>query len=470
MSPPDPGPAVPLTITTEDGAAEIFVLDGNLQLAARGIGRVGADLPPGIYKIKRRVALETQEDLLVHQAPGTAKRYPPLAFSSPAPLALTIEGSDGHAEAARRESRVVHVRAGAGSSIFVFARHWSAGDTPAGADAAAGLRLDTAGGEPVADLARQSARGDDGGGPWAACTSEVEPGTYRLSVTMPDGPAFAQALAAVPGWQTQVFLRARTDEPRVDLGSSAIFVVRGTGFDPASPDLRLVEIARQGLVNRRPVLSDETRETLRSRLEQPWLGILAGHLFLQEERPDRDLVAAVVRNLRALLPVRHPDVEALALMAGLDTEFRFSLPPMLRPSWNGVVAATGKRGELVPAGSPAAALFSKLTNQEPWLIWREGADADDDVLEIFRSALAQLMTQDTLKDLRSRIERDLAGDESRVFSKDVLGSIRGVFRQVRGGIPDTVMEVLVSRLGVPRSAIESMIHDAVRRLRTLGDR
>lgn len=459
---PETAPVFPMTLTAEDGAAEIFVLDANLQMAARGIGRVRADLPPGIYKVKRRVALETQEDLLLHQPPGTDTRYPPLAFSSPAPLALTIERSDGHAEAARRESRVAHVGAGTGASIFVFAR---GSRTPEGP--ATGLRLQTAGGEPVADLEGQSRRGDDPGGPWAACRAEVNPGVYRLSVTMPEGEVFAQSLVAVPGWQTQVFLLRRGDDPRVNLGSSAIFMVRDGEFDPESPDLRLTEIARQGLVNRRPVLSDETRARLRSPLDQPWLGVLAGHLLLQEERPDLDLVKTIVRNLRGLLPAPHPDVEALALMAGLDTDFRFEVPPMLRRSWSGVVAATGRRGELVPAGSPAAGLFSKLTNQEPWLIWREAADGDDDVLEIFHTALAQLMTPDTLKDLGARIGRELVGDKPGLSG--VLGSVRSIARGARGGIPDALMETLVSRLGVPRSAIESMVHDAVRRLRTLGD-
>src|SRR5262245_17283020 len=119
---PESTATVPMTITAADDAAEIFVLDSHLQLAARGLGRVQATLPEGIYKVKRRVALATEEDLVLHQAPGTDKRYPRLAFSSSAPLTLTTEWSAGHAEAARRESRWT----GRGSSIFVFARHWVA--------------------------------------------------------------------------------------------------------------------------------------------------------------------------------------------------------------------------------------------------------------------------------------------------------------------------------------------------------
>jgi hypothetical protein len=462
-----------MTITTEDGAAEIFVLDGNLQLVGRGIGRVRADLPQGIYKIKRRVAAEAQEDLLVHAAPGTDKRYPPLAFSSPVPLALTVEHSAGHAEAARRESRTVHVTAGTGSSIFVFARDREGGGptAPPGVHPAAGLRLQTSDGGPVADVETRSSRGTDASGGWAACTTSLNPGIYRLSVTMAEGQVFAQSIAAAPGWQTQIFLMRRKDEARANQGSSAILVVREGGFDPGSQDLRLIEIARQGLLNRRPVLSDETRAMLRSRLEQPWLGILAGHLLLQEERPDLAVVKTVVGKVRDLLGAPHPDAEALALMAGLDTDFQFSLPPMLRRSWQGVVAATGRRRDLVPAGSLAAGLYSKLTNQEPWLIWREGEADDHDVIDVFHDVLSQLMKQDPLKDLRARIERDLAGDRGNILAGlgRSVGSMIGAARQSRGGISDAVMEKLVARLGIPRSAIESMIHDAVRRLRKLGE-
>ena len=119
------------------------------------------------------------------------------------------------------------------------------------------------------------------------------------------------------------------------------------------------------------------------------------------------------------------------------------------------------------SSSLAAALFSRLTSEEPWLIWRAGEAADADVLEIFHQALSDLLKQDTLKALRARFERELGGGGPGLLG--ALGSMIGAGRQARAGIPDALMEVLVSRLGIPRSAIESMAHDVLRRLSRLGE-
>jgi hypothetical protein len=258
MSRPEAPALIPMTITAKEKAAEIFVLDGNLNMAARGIGTVQTELPEGIYKIKLRAGVDTHEDLVVHRLPRTDKQYPLLHFSSPAPLTFTRKSSPDHAEAAKRESRAVHVDRGSGSSIFVFARDWlhGQGPSPVGLNPAEDLHLENSAGDLLVDLETQAIRQDGVGGPWAACTIELDPGLYRLSVRLSNGEVFVQSIVASPGWQTEAFMLQRKDyrrtsgEPRPNLGSAAILMSGSMGFDPDPPDVRMAELARQALMNR----------------------------------------------------------------------------------------------------------------------------------------------------------------------------------------------------------------------------
>ena len=489
MSRPEAPGLIPMTITAEDKAAEIFVLDGNLNMAARGIGTLRTELPEGIYKIKLRAGADTREDLVVHRAPRTDKQYPLLRFSSPAPLAFTLEGSPDHAEAAKRESHVVHVHRGAGSSIFVFARDWVSGQGPgpSGLNPAEDLHLESSAGGLLVDLETQSIRQDGVGGPWAACTIELDPGPYRLSVRLSNGEVFVQSIVASPGWQTQVFMLQRKDyrrtsgEARPNLGSAAILMSRDMGFDPDAPSARVAELARQGLVNRRPVLSNETREMLRQKAYGPMLGIFAGHLLLQEPPADLSLLTLVVQNLRILLGAPHPDVEALALAAGVSTDFSFAMPPMLRRSWSCVVEASAKRPELVPAESLASRLFLKLTNQDPWLVWREqGQDTEHELVENFTEVLKRLIERPGgLKEVAASIARH-AREESAGGHGGLLGGVVRTLEQAAAGVtgdpsrrpsalvPASIMEALVESLGIPRSSVEAMIDQGLRRLKIEG--
>ena len=491
-----------MRISTEDAAVEIFVLDGDLQVAARGIGSVRAELPEGIYKIKLRAGLDAQEDLVVHRRPRTEKAYPPLSFPSPAPLAVTREHSAEHADAARRESRRVHARLGAGASIFVFARDWQGeGGAPTAGDPAAGLRVEQAAGNALVDVSRQSARGDAAAGAWAGCTIAVDPGLYRLVMTLPSGEAFVQSIAAARGWQTQLFLLRRAEPSRAPAdaraeaagpATPAILMAGDPGFDPDRRDDRLTELARQALVDRRPVLSRQLREMLKLKVERPMLGIFAGHLLLQEAAPDLDLVRTVVGNLRAILTSPHPDVEALAVAAGLDTAFRFANPPMLRQSWTSIVQATPRLPHLVPAGSPASEIYLRLTDREPWLVWRRSTSDDEqqDLADAFVDVLKQLVGRrgglvSAATSLAEKAKHELAaspGELLRRLTRAVDSIVDdtdarparptpapSAGRRASALVPEPVMELLVSRLGIPRSSVESMIDGGIKRLKQLGE-
>src|SRR5690606_4278823 len=113
------------------------------------------------------------------------------------------------------------------------------------------------------DLVAEGAIDDDLEDPWAACTVEVDPGEYLLRLGTEAGFALDMLVVASPGWQTQVFLCelqrqvGRTGPWSGSMHSSVHLRRPEAGFDPMSPGLRLTELTRIGLRNRRAVITPE---------------------------------------------------------------------------------------------------------------------------------------------------------------------------------------------------------------------
>jgi len=390
---------VRLEVQTGDVASEIFVIDGQFKLAARGIGaRETFMLAPGIYTVKVRTGSQSREAHAI-LSPGEVKpvikKFPAISFSSPVPLSNTERANKSHIEAAHRESSKVHVEAGQGSSIFIFARDWqpqrSDGKSSLAQQPQRGLILKSEQGETIADLATASVgETKKGADPWAACNVKVKPGTYRLCLNLDEG-TIEQTIVASPEWQTQIFLLQRNygtgaETRYADLNNSAILLSKG-GFDPDSRQLRLVELSRLGLINSRQVLSNSViNEILHGKFTNPMLGIYGAYLLLDrtqstassqtkdvasEKSAGPELLNIVVQNLRRLLgEEKHPDVEALALqLEEKESSYIFEMPPMLRRSWWKIIETTVQRPELVPADSLAAQAAEQLWGEEPWLLW-----------------------------------------------------------------------------------------------------
>ncbi|MGA2609192.1 MAG: hypothetical protein ABSH01_17255 [Terriglobia bacterium] len=379
MSTSEESKVVRLQVRAADSETEIFIIDGQFHLRDRGVGSLDTQLEPGIYKLKASTGGVTQEQHVVLRDKEVSLNLPPLAFASPAPLNETSKTHEYHMGAAERESRKIHLSAGSGSWIFVFARDLtSTRRAPVSWNPAMGLSLRDELGNLLADV-NSTGTSDLSQDPWAACNVEVDPGTYRLRLELPphqDDPkpvSLEQTIVASPGWQTQVFLLQRAYGPglsdwRADLSGASILLSMGPGFDAARSDFRKTELARLGLTNRRQVVSQELRQMLRLNIENPMLGILAAHLLLLNQQSDTDL-QTVITNLRNLLVMQHPDVEALALQFEPASAYLCQTPPMLQRSWSLIVDATATRPGLIPPGSLAAGIWDRLWGEEPWLIW-----------------------------------------------------------------------------------------------------
>ncbi|MFI5453907.1 MAG: hypothetical protein ACHRXM_00490 [Isosphaerales bacterium] len=400
---------------------------------------------------------------------------------------------------------------------------------------ARGLTLRDAAGGMVVDVA-EKAKVNLEGNPWAACNVRVDPGFFRLSLELASGATLEQTIVATRGWQTQVFLMQRPDgqdpdagDRRADLAGAAILMAEGGGFQADYAGLRMAELARLGLVNGRQVLSDGVvAEILGEKFQNPMLGLFGAHLLLGRkplepavaQRPEaprptladhgtsemrfpdvkdipspnvvpqpprktldpaseEDLksLRLIVANLRNLLcrDHPHPDVEALALALGPENGARIStVPPMLRRSWCLILDASVERPDLVPPGSLAAQVCSRVWGGEPWLLWMNPAP-----IRVFEYAVPIL----GFESARPMPEEPGLGDvESALFAQvKRLGRRRGVANlyDVGGGADatskspnvgrevdatlrfrrpdDAIMARLVRTFGMPRSSLEALM-------------
>ena len=501
MSSSDTSREVPLRVRAEDAESEIFLIDGSYQLTARGLGSLEGRYKPGLYKVKLQTGSRIRERY-VQLAPGNEElvgkqegatlthedgtavlSFPRLHFATAVPLAETSWSRDEHTDAAVIHSQQVHVRRGRGSQLFVFIRTWTpahlAGERPE-APTSFRLALHTVDGRRLVDLVTEGARDDDLEDPWAACTVEVDPGVYLLRVGTEEGFELDEVVVASPGWQTQLFLCAlqraeRTEGAWTDSMHTSVHLRRPEhGFDPTSPGLRLTELTRIGLRNRRAVITPELLMELKdTESRNPMLGLYGAHLLMMSEEPDLELVRKVVGHLRHLLG-RHPDVEALALALGEApaTPDLFGVPPTLLRSWALVVRETAEHPDLVPRGSLAAAIGERLWGEGPWVIWKAlpplthprhtGSPPDIEAL----ATRLQAVSEERLMQLRdaTALERTLIAYLHGARPGSNTGPGTGRTAQAMLAPPRPTMGRMVRALGLPAATLETSLLHLLRKL------
>ena len=396
---------VALEVFTNNPATEIFVIDGHFKRVCTARGTLSAEMDSGIYSIKLRAGLTTQEEDVLLYGPKVEKHYT-VAFPSATPLTGTTWTDERHSAAAREQSRKVHERVGEGSSIFLFARDWLDPSRPAEEmanqvlHAAKGLRLADVEGRVLLDYEAKS-ECMSGRNPWAACNVEVDPGSYLLTLEMADGSFVERTIVATRGWQTQIFLlqeeygkREKERLPYVPGGS--VHLAREY-FEPDDQSYHLIELVQHGMANKRQVLPLKlVREIAHGDFTSPLLGLYAAHIFL-ERRQRLQMLRPVVARLRGLLGLEHPDVEALALLLDEKSSiFIFDAPPTLRRSWPLVLRSTVERPEVVPADSLMSKVAYQICGEEPWLIWRSPVESlqaltTEDLLAESQKAVAELI-------------------------------------------------------------------------------
>lgn len=341
---------VPTTFDTEDGAADLFLVDKTYALIAQGVGRLVVDLAPGEYQIRQRVGdTESVHEFQVVAEQSATFSLPRLEFATPIPLPNSTLAKDAGLE---------HFVLEAPSGNFRLLL-WSPVSGPVSAgvlgSALENLSLESFDGQQRIALTAEI----DNHSVWVSL--DLQPGSYVLVQQVAPGRQRCLPLRIVPGYVTSLYLLLLLDhsgrEIPLELQHAAIALLPSSmrGDEVIGP-LRRLEAARKALASGR-LISGRSVWTKADNVENPLLVLIDGHVA-------GDL--APFKGVLGDAELMASDIARVKLQADMLTD-----PPLLRRSWSRLLQ--------MPFGNAALlALFPfdfEVENSNVWFIWREAPGA-----------------------------------------------------------------------------------------------
>jgi len=389
MSASDAGAAAEVTARIELGAAnpslELTVVGADFNPVAAGIGRLEANVPPGIYQIVTRAG-PAVERRLVSLEPGETHRETglQLAFPSAAPVQGTSTTHEYHQELAAEATRKARVMTGIESWLVVIVRDVRGTDGPP---------LDPAVVRRVELLDRDMRRIPGFADGWdvreheaaAAWSGGLASGPYVLRTEVAGGVdgSVDQSLWLQLGWQTVVFMTIGPTGPE-PASASVHLVEMALEWSPFDERLgQALELAGWALREGRPVVPTDLLDILlNSKFRNPMLGLIGAHALLLRPNVDQALLDQVTANLDTLIP-GHPDLVALrwiqeerraAEMRSTPSrpaaQDSVDWPPMLLASYRALIRMDALDPGAIRDGSLAERIAGNVTVQGIWTTWR----------------------------------------------------------------------------------------------------
>ncbi len=365
-------------------ATEIFLIDGNMTLIARGAEELVHDVAPGLYKVRSRKGSRVRDRLIeVHAGrKDQQEAAPEIATRSAAPLRNTTAAHAPQGTAAERLSREIHLNQGSGSSsLFIYIRdeqiikkqqavRW---ELPPGS-----VSIHRLTGEFVTDL---SCGSTDPAAGYCGMNVRLDPGTWRVRIETEPLGTYEIFITTVEGWQTQVFLTpadfhyAGTTVRRPSLKDALVLMgeqPRGFSQGSEQSDAALTLTA---LSHNRPLLPQNTLDALSSgNFNDPLLGIYALHVLMIGRQKDHHCnTDTLLQNLTRRLGANHPDLMALRFQIDPDSmpgKQTFDTPPLLYPSWRQMIRASRLNNNRIPQSGILSQFAENILSIKPWLIHR----------------------------------------------------------------------------------------------------
>jgi hypothetical protein len=449
---------VHLKVTAGSPLAEVFLIGDDFVLVERSVGDLECDVPPGVYKVKAKLADATAERLVLLDHNEALDISDDLEVGSPVPIARAPVQSARDIGVGRAPSGPVAPQMADGAQVFLMTRGGSTSDgTPAGPPRISLHRLD---GTTIQSLEPHA--GDPPGE--QSRTITIDPGPYLVRRRDRWDDLAEQCVYAVTGWQTQVFAFEEAGD-EAEIGRSRVSVLMAQHpFDPGDPELPLIEQARTALADKRKVATESLGELFEA-TDNPMLGLFGAHLMLiardtarqeDEQRTygrlreatvtapvgfDQARFNRIVHRLSEVLGPGHADVVALATQRtdqNLQSLQPVSAPPMLWRSWVLLIAASNAMPTLVPVDVWQRSLH--VLPLRPFFLWAPTQEP---------SELSEPWTQSIVSSLSAPEPAPPPGTTPRSRSSALESS-----GQVAAG--DEVRRRVSEKLLVPRAAIDRL--------------
>lgn len=386
-------PTAQVELVSRNASLELSVVASDFRPLAGGMGRLSATLAPGIYQVVARAGPVVERKLVRLEA-GAVYRDDnvAVAFPSPAPVRDTTTAHEYHQVAAEQASNAVVQATGPPSGLVVVVRDVRGQQGPP-------FAVDDVAPFGLLDESLRPVEGFEGG--WTVQAAEavatwsrrLPAGGYVLRTDPSRGgggdrhsastQAFDQSIWLSDSWQTIVFITTGPGGPRTSAASVHMNSV-DLAWSPHEVDvLNALELAMLGLREGRSVLpNDLLGVLLGTKFVNPMLGLIGAHSLLLRDAPDPDLLNVVVNNLEGMLP-GHPDVLALRWIAATRGAAGASRdasaagapgggatwPPMLLPSYRGLIDMDAAHPNAISDGSVAERAAANLLVQGVWTSW-----------------------------------------------------------------------------------------------------
>lgn len=421
--------SVHLTITTEDGASELLLLNGAYNQVGQGIGSLSVDVAPGAYHVRQRIGdteFIEQIDIGADDGPKTLT-FKPLDFPSPAPIIGTSTFPKVNAEDWKKPAALV-----GRTGIRVAIRTPGEMSSPSSISMlkhlraeTERLRIETMDGHLVCDFKDSSESANLEESALFIRDLAVQPGHYVLVQSIDGERQQCLSLIVHPHWSPRIYLICQRNQEVKDSNSylpvslddaSIIYWSSESPKSPSQPDLIRLEAARQALASDRSFGGFTGGGVEKAVVREPMLLLLDAYLLLKDMRlSEAPQVLTVINAAAGALSEEFPDVIALryGFWTALRTKERsqgvpsleppknpgpLSGPPLLAHSWRLLLNCAKTNAEL--SAIMPSEFFPKASRT--WFVWSEKKGARGN------NVRAHLGLPSAVQDVQAPEEDDIA--------------------------------------------------------------